>query len=222
MKASSSPRTSSTPARKHSAPLYIDGEFFGCICIDNVEDVNAFSKKDIEMIKYISVHLEMVIKNMLHMDTIKQHLITDSLTGLFNRRYYNNMIEYDSGSSHGNVTTIMIDMDNFKQINDTYGHFKGDEVLKYFSDLLRSRFRKSDTIIRFAGDEFLLVLDNCDEKDAVRILADIQKELRSNPYEGINIEFSYGTSIYGEGSKIEELVKTADSNMYMQKAAKKS
>lgn len=205
-----------------SAPLYIDGELFGCICVDNIETTNAFSKSDIEMIRYICVHLEIVIKNMLLMDGMKQRLITDSLTGLFNRRYYNSLIESNfSNKEMVNTTFIMIDMDNFKFINDTYGHIKGDEVLKFFSDLLKSRFRKTDTIIRFAGDEFLLVLKDCHQNDAERILIDIVNELDGNPFQGIKIGFSYGISKLNSNSDGEEAVKNADLNMYLQKISKK-
>lgn len=205
-----------------SAPLYIDGEFFGCVCVDNIETTTAFTKKDIEMIRYISVHMEIVIKNMLLMDGIKQRLITDSLTGLFNRRYYNSLLEGDfSSKDNPNTSFVMIDMDNFKTINDTYGHIKGDEVLKYFSELLRSRFRKTDTIIRFAGDEFLLILKDCEEKDAEKLLLEIEKELINNPFQGIKIEFSYGISRFDDSSNSEEAIKRADIAMYRRKAAKK-
>lgn len=205
-----------------SAPLYIDGDFFGCINVDNIDTISAFSKKDIEIIRYICVHLEIVIKNMLLVNDMKQSLITDSLTGLFNRRYYNNLIENNFNNREpANITFIMIDLDNFKMINDTYGHSKGDDVLKYFSNLLKSRFRKSDTIVRFAGDEFLLVLNDCDEQNAERILSDIEKELYNNPILDIRIGFSYGISKFRETPNAEEVVKIADLNMYLQKTAKK-
>lgn len=205
-----------------SAPLYIDGEFFGVIGLDNIEATDAFSKKDLELVKYITAHLEIVIKNTLLMDSMKQHLVTDPLTGLFNRRYYSSLLEHGSGSrSFSDSTFIIIDMDNFKEINDKYGHNKGDEALKYFSGLLKSRFRKNDLIIRFGGDEFLLILDNCDEEDAEKILGGIEKEMENNLYEDYRIQFSYGISKFMEGWDVKEAIRAADRNMYHQKEGKK-
>lgn len=205
-----------------SAPLNIDSEFFGCISVDNIETTTAFSKKDIEIIKYISVYLEIVIKNMLLMNSMKERLITDSLTGLLNRRYYNNMVECNfNNRKSANTTFIMIDIDSFKTINDTYGHHAGDEVLKYFADLLRSRFGRGDSIIRYAGDEFLLALYEWGVKDAERILTGIKDELSSNPFHGIKISFSYGISELENELEAEEVIRKADLNMYMQKATKK-
>lgn len=206
-----------------SAPLYIDGEFFGCINVDNIESASAFTKNDIEIIKYISVHLEIVIKNMLHVNDMKHGLITDSLTGLYNRRYYNNLVELSNDiKSFSDCLFIMIDIDNFKMINDKYGHSAGDEALKYFSGLLKSRFRRGDSIIRFAGDEFILILYNCAEKDAEALLDGIQKDLYSNPFHDIRISFSYGINKVHEDSDMQEIIDEADKKMYIQKKAKRA
>jgi diguanylate cyclase (GGDEF)-like protein len=206
-----------------SSPLYIDGEFFGCIGVDNIETTNAFSKEDIEIIKYISVHLEIVIKNMLLVDKIKHSLITDPLTGLSNRRYYNTLVDCDFNNRNLLDTVFaMIDMDNFKAVNDTYGHLKGDEALRYFSELLKSRFRKDDTIIRYAGDEFLLIIYDFDVESVKKKLGDIIKELDNNPFCGIKISFSYGVSRFAAGTGAEEAIKQADRNMYHQKSSKRA
>lgn len=206
-----------------SAPLYINGEFFGCISVDNIETTSAFSKRDVEIIRYISTHLEIVIKNMLLVDDMKQCIVTDSLTGVFNKQYYNNLLEFNFyGKNLPDTVVVMIDMDNFKLINDTYGHIKGDAALRFFSNLLKSRFTKDSTIIRFAGDEFLLILNSWDSQEAVKILDEIEKELDNNPFEGIGIRFSYGVSKFSGGSSIEEAIKEADRNMYLQKASRKN
>ena len=202
------------------SPMYVDGDFAGCISVDNMERTDAFSRSDIEIIRYITAHLEILSKNMDLVGEMKQHLVVDSLTGLFNRRYLNNLCDENyTGDDLQAATIVMIDMDNFKNINDSYGHGRGDEVLKYFSDLLSSRFRKSDSIIRFAGDEFLLVLNECPPEKADNILKELKKELENNPYQGIQVMFSYGISSIKDGSTIEDSIKEADKNMYRQKRA---
>lgn len=206
-----------------SAPLYVDEEFWGCISVDNAERYDAFSSKDIEMLEFIVSHLEIAIKNSLLVDNMKKLIITDSLTGLYNRRYYSDYIS--SRSENGFVPEgtafIMIDMDNFKLINDKYGHAMGDEILKYFSGLLKRKFRKLDSIIRLSGDEFLIILFECNEENAARIINNIEQELNSNPYKGIYIKFSYGVSVSTKGMNAEELKKKADKNMYFLKSSKK-
>jgi diguanylate cyclase (GGDEF)-like protein len=148
---------------------------------------------------------------------MKQLLITDSLTGLYNRRYYS---KYKGLIPEGTIF-IMIDMDNFKIINDTYGHIFGDEVLIYFSEVMRSKFRKTDLKIRQSGDEFLIILSQCSEKEALVMVKNMEKELFNNSYKGINIRFSYGIGISKEGLSAEDVKTIADKNMYSQKVNKK-
>lgn len=207
-----------------SAPLYVDGEFWGCISVDNTERYDAFSDKDIEMLEFIVSHLEIAIKNSMLVDDMKKLIITDSLTGLYNRRYYSNYIisRLEGGAVPEGTTFIMIDMDNFKSINDKYGHSMGDEVLKHFSGLLKSRFRKSDSVIRLSGDEFLIILFKCGEQNAVRIIKNVEEELNNNPYKGIHIKFSYGISTSIDEISAEEVKKEADKKMYFLKSSKKN
>jgi diguanylate cyclase (GGDEF)-like protein len=200
-----------------SAPLYVDGEFLGCINVDSIKSYDAFSNKDIDIIEFIVTHLEIAIKNSMLVNEMKQLLITDSLTGLYNRRYYS---KYKGLIPEGTIF-IMIDMDNFKIINDTYGHIFGDEVLIYFSEVMRSKFRKTDLKIRQSGDEFLIILSQCSEKEALVMVKNMEKELFNNSYKGINIRFSYGIGISKEGLSAEDVKTIADKNMYSQKVNKK-
>lgn len=206
-----------------SAPLYVDEEFWGCISVDNAERYDAFSSKDIEMLEFIVSHLEIAIKNSLLVDNMKKLIITDSLTGLYNRRYYSDYVSsrLENGLVPQGTAFIMIDMDNFKLINDKHGHAMGDEILRHFSRLLKSKFRRLDSIIRLSGDEFLIILFECNEENAVRIINNIEQELNNNPYKGIYIKFSYGISVSEEGMNAEELKKRADKNMYFLKSSKK-
>jgi diguanylate cyclase (GGDEF)-like protein len=205
-----------------SAPLYVDGKFLGCINVDSIKSYDAFSNKDIEIIEFIVTHLEIAIKNSMLVNEMKRHIITDSLTGLYNRRHYSNYIY----SKHENLVPegtifIMIDMDNLKRINDTNGHIIGDEVLIHFSEVMKSKFRETDLKIRISGDEFLIILFECSEKEALDMVKNMEDELLTNSYKGINIKFSYGIGILKEGMSAQEVKNIADKNMYSQKASKK-
>jgi len=201
-----------------SAPINVDGKFFGCLTLDNLDRVDAFSKKDIAVISYVCDYLAMVIKNMLLIDEVKGHLVTDPLTGLFNRRYFSALLEGrcpEAISSDG--VCLMIDLDDFKQINDLQGHAMGDEVLRHFSEQMRSRFRKRDRIIRYAGDEFVIILEDCPADRAEGIIEEMRADLCREAYKGLRIRFSYGLSLFGDGKSLETAIAEADEAMYAAK-----
>jgi len=107
----------------------------------------------------------------------------------------------------------MLDIDFFKKINDTYGHQVGDEILKYFANTIKNSIRKSDYLVRYGGEEFLLFLPNIVKEEAKLILYKIKKNLK--PYKGINFTFSAG--IASEGDKLAEMIKIADEKLYQAK-----
>jgi len=121
---------------------------------------------------------------------------------------------------------IYLDIDDFKHINDTFGHKEGDEVLKEAAKLFQSTLRKMDIICRIGGDEFLLIFLEDSLNDAPFIRGRLNKSLKklnqklAKPYE---IDFSIGLSVYEPSNplSIEELIRIADENMYEEKKKKK-
>jgi GAF domain-containing protein len=137
-----------------SAPLYINGRFFGLINVDNCTDENAFDRNDIRLIQYICRQLEVAITNARLMNKIIEALRVDKLTGIYNKRYFDEIIEreiFKAMASNEPFNLVMIDMDNFKNINDTYGHKMGDEILTYFAKILKKNISSLDTVARYAG-----------------------------------------------------------------------
>ncbi|WP_461829480.1 GGDEF domain-containing protein [Aquifex sp.] len=149
----------------------------------------------------------------------------DSLTGLYNREALYNILKAEvmkAKLSRKVLSVIFLDLDNFKALNDTYGHQYGDEVLKKVGEILKSSVRKGDIVARYGGDEFVIVLHSKTnlepEKVAERIKVRIEESLRM-----YNISVSYGIAIFGEdGSTPEELINAADKKMYEQKQKKKN
>ena len=143
---------------------------------------------------------------------IKKQMFIDPLTKIYNRLFLEKKLEnifrlYDQKS------IAMLDIDFFKKINDTYGHQVGDEILKYFAKTVESSVRKSDYIIRYGGEEFLLFLPNVVKAEAKLILYKIKKNLK--PYKNINFTFSAGVAI--EGDELAEMIKIADERLYQAK-----
>ena len=120
---------------------------------------------------------------------------------------------------------MLIDIDHFKQINDLLGHGGGDDVLRQFAGLLRERMRRSDILCRFGGEEFVLLVDNCDVPALARILETMMRQFRAMRFgSGEDMlddsTFSAGIAVLDvDGGDFESLVRVADARMYRAKAA---
>ena len=155
---------------------------------------------------------------------IKDMANKDFLTGMFNRRYF-----FDSGSSifHKNkrkkssIAVAMIDIDKFKNINDTYGHDVGDDAIKEVSKILQSNLRASDLIARFGGEEFCIVLEEITSEHVEYIFENIRNAFEHNNFTSYGHEISYTVSIgvcYGLKDSLDLMVKASDEALYDAKA----
>ena len=132
----------------------------------------------------------------------------DHLTGIYNRRILDSVRRYS--------VVVMCDIDNFKNINDTYGHDKGDEILKQVAKTLSKNIRFDDVVCRYGGDEFLIIFTGCDEKVVVNRIIEIKKELlRVIP--DLKISLSSGISSYKIGSTLKDTITEADIALYKSK-----
>ncbi|MCX7904300.1 MAG: sensor domain-containing diguanylate cyclase [Caloramator sp.] len=198
-----------------SAPIYVDGEFFGVINVDNRRKEDAFSKNDIKVIKYITTQLEAAIKIAKLMDDLKNILKIDYLTGLYNMRSLEETIE-NLLLSKKYFAFCIIDLNDFKGINDTFGHKKGDEVLKYFAMALKRYFSNDSIVFRYAGDEFAVI--NFKGMDELKEKINIFREyLYSNTVDGITVKFSAGYCDSNMCKCLDEVILKADNDMYKEK-----
>lgn len=154
----------------------------------------------------------------------------DSLTGLLNKRnldYYLKKAIKKSKSKNKNVCLMMIDVDEFKGINDRYGHLLGDGVLKNIGMIITESTRSSDMCFRFGGDEFIIILPYADINQAKevgnRIMEKIRKSININSCgENIGITLSIGLAQWENGMEIDRLIELADENMYEAKSRGKN
>lgn len=149
----------------------------------------------------------------------------DHLTGIYNRRKFN---EYSTlllkdAQRYGHIfSLVLIDLNKFKAINDTYGHTIGDNVLIFFSQIINKSIRETDYLFRMGGDEFYLLLSNTTNNESIVIVRKLQEKLKNSKFisENIKLEInaSFGIVQYGlDADKIEDLVKIADKRMYANK-----
>jgi diguanylate cyclase (GGDEF)-like protein len=157
--------------------------------------------------------------------------ITDGLTGLYNRRYFYRHLSIEIARSKRYKTPfslMMFDIDNFKEINDSYGHQAGDDVLMRLADVLRVQSRETDIIVRYGGEEFLIILPNTSEDEAFALANRIKNIVRKRNFStekdnGIYITLSGGIASYPKHA-IEEktLLNAADNALYCAKASGKN
>ncbi|WP_456480476.1 GGDEF domain-containing protein [Nautilia sp.] len=149
--------------------------------------------------------------------------INDSLTGLYNRKFfYENVYKLKdiAKRNNGKLIILFIDLDDFKKINDRFGHKKGDEVLKKAALILKKSLRNSDIISRMGGDEFVVAVLNGNEKDIDKLVKRARGKMES---EIKGVSFSYGYSVYpDDGEDIEELIQKADERIYSNKRKRKN
>lgn len=154
---------------------------------------------------------------------VKKISVTDDLTGIYNRRFamdfiLNKKLKVDKGAD--NFIICMMDIDDFKKINDTYGHDVGDVVLKRFSNEINKLIRVDDCFSRFGGEEFLLVLSQVDLKIAKEVVNRIMINIRGIKIEEIpdlKITFSAGLVVYERHTSVESLLKLSDQLLYKAK-----
>ncbi len=216
----------------HSAivcPLYFNDAFIGCLALYHV-DANRYSEDHRRLLERIAEQAGAVIHNSIIFEQTQEDSLTDPLTGLPNRRSMFVHLSRElarAGRLNREMALIVMDIDGFKAINDTYGHHVGDHALRQVALALQSQLRPYDLCVRYAGDEFIVVLTDCSREtaDAKRRelqarVADIELDVR--PGRRLRLAASAGASVFPhDGSTYEALLADADHRMYRDKAERR-
>ncbi len=154
--------------------------------------------------------------------TLASQAVTDPLTGAFNRRFMDQGLASVTARAQRRSlesSILMIDIDHFKEVNDRFGHQQGDRVLQALVGLVRERMRLSDSIFRFGGEEFLLLLDDTDVDGAVVVAEAIRLAVEANVLvSGLRLTVSIGVAEYVVGQSVDDWIKAADRALYVAKA----
>ncbi|GAB6189905.1 hypothetical protein JCM30566_16470 [Marinitoga arctica] len=143
----------------------------------------------------------------------------DVLTGLYNRLKFDEIIKYQINLFNREnrvFSLIIIDIDNFKSINDNYGHNFGDKILIEFSDILKNNLRSIDYIFRWGGDEIAIILPNSNLNSSLIVAFKLQKMI-NDKFKKYNISASFGLVEYNNNYSIDELIELADTSLYNSK-----
>ncbi len=192
------------------------------------QSINAIKNRRGEVENYISIFSDVTAQR--SDDKKYAHLAThDALTGLSNRLILNDRLEhavFHAQRTQKRVAVLFCDLDNFKPINDTYGHDVGDKVLQHCADYFKSMLRGEDTVCRYGGDEFVIILEEIDNFTMMKTLAGKIMQITYSPAHinghVIPVEMSMGVSVYPTDAAGNDLIKKADEAMYKAKRAGKN
>jgi diguanylate cyclase (GGDEF)-like protein len=205
-------------------PLSSQNKFVGILTIDNL------SRADFDRFLIVAMQFALEMKKVLLYETVEELAITDSLTGLYTRRYFFDRFdeELQRSERHGfKFSFLMIDIDDFKKCNDTYGHLVGDAVLKEAAHIAKASTREIDLIARYGGEEFSIILPETDRAGAMLVAERIRKRIEDNIFkaydEKLNMTVSVGISVYPDDSqKMPDLIEDADKALYAAKSSGKN
>ncbi|MEN8198761.1 MAG: diguanylate cyclase [Thermodesulfobacteriota bacterium] len=205
------------------APITLDGEIIGSLNLADINPERYTPDLDSSLIRKLAMKMSQCLSNVVAHEKIKFLAYNDTLTNLPNRRSTETSLEreYKRAQRYNNpLSVVFMDLDYFKRVNDTYGHEQGDELLKYLSRNLSQMVRQSDTIGRFAGDEFVAILPETEMDEAHIQMNRIQKWFSENPLcsdqERIPISISFGiaSTKNDESNSAKSLLKIADNRLY--------
>jgi diguanylate cyclase (GGDEF)-like protein len=165
-----------------------------------------------------------LIRELVLRETAERLAVIDPLTELYNRRYITQAITREitrADRQDYGLAFLMIDVNGFKQINDSFGHMVGDHILREVARLLQKTLRTSDIISRYGGDEFLVLLVDVDDQKSARAVERLQHEVeqwnQAEPIKGYKMSLSCGTATYQRGADPQTVLDAADQAMYEEK-----
>jgi len=214
-----------------TVPLKAKNRVLGVLLVDNIFTKKPITKSDIRFLQMFANHAGLAIENSrLYEETVRLTRI-DWLTHLWNYGYFYKLLEESVASCLKNnqlLSILMIDLDNFKMYNDTFGHPKGDEALKSVSNILRDKTRKQDYVARYGGEEFAIIMPNT-KRDHAFLIADrirqateamfVDKEIKNS----IHLTTSIGiASCPQDDTNPQNLIGKADQALYAAKNSGKN
>ncbi|MDC4205404.1 MAG: sensor domain-containing diguanylate cyclase [Candidatus Manganitrophus sp.] len=213
-----------------SVPLKLRNRTLGVINLADKITGEVFSEEDLQLLQAIGSYISIAIeRSELYEKTeeLKRISITDALTGLLNRRYFQERLTEEIERSRRHripVSLIIVDIDNFKGFNDTFGHLGGDEILVLLGQALRNYIRAIDVAARYGGEEFTIILPQTNKEDARIIAERLCREIERNEtlqkkYSDLaRLTVSVGLATFPDDAEtFEELIRNADRALYQAK-----
>ena len=210
-------------------PLMFNERFIGTLSVYHTDA--AFYRDDHRrLLDRVSEQAAAVINNSMLFEQTQEDSLTDPLTGLPNTRFLFMHLTRELARAErlkAEVSLMVMDLDSFKEINDSHGHHVGDRALCEVARVLRQAIRPYDICVRYAGDEFIIVLSGCSADEAEHKRQELQKAIddvyfEARPGKKLQLGISIGAAVFPQdGESYEALLATADSRMYQDKSGRK-
>src|SRR5271166_4304338 len=202
-------------------PITYGETLLGALNIESRND-NAFTPQDVLILNTLADLLATALHNAFVFQKLQQQSITDGLTGIKTRRFFWEALsaEWKRASRSGRpFSVVLIDLDKFKEVNDTMGHFEGDLVLARIGRLLEQKSRQSNVVARYGGDEFIVLMPDTGAEQAQVLAERLRQWLASDPMLAEHhVTGSFGVASFPmHGFSIEDIIRVADSGMYVSK-----
>jgi diguanylate cyclase (GGDEF)-like protein len=211
------------------APLVFGDRLIGTLGVYQA-DADFYTDNHRRLVDHVCEQVAAVINNSMVFEKTQEDSLTDPLTMLPNTRFMFTHLTRELARAErlkAEVALLVMDLDGFKEINDTHGHHVGDRALRQVAEVLKSAIRPYDICIRYAGDEFIVVLPGCGQEEAERKRLEMQRAVdevmfEARPGRRVALAVSVGAAIFPrDGRTYEELLSTADSRMYRDKTRRK-
>jgi len=205
-------------------PLVSFGQTLGVLVLDSSR-TDTFNTNDTQPLESVADICATAIQNAHYVERVKQLAYLDGLTGIFNRRFFELRIADEIERArrfNAGLGVIMIDIDQFKRLNDEFGHLLGDEVLRQASSLFHQQLRKIDVVCRYGGEEFAILLSQTSLQHSLMVAEKLRRMVETWQFPGVSrpVTISAGTANYpNHGTTRDELVQAADAGLYAAKQA---
>ncbi|MGY4706566.1 GAF domain-containing protein [Candidatus Bipolaricaulota sp. J31] len=215
------PLETPTPGSTISIPVVdpSQGRVVAFLNVNNMDEEGIFEPEDAATLWSFREEITAVVLRARNLEKIREMAFRDPLTGVYNRHYMDQLMEGMGGFAR--LALVLIDIDSFSEVNDRFGHLEGDRVLRGIAALLRDNVRGEDAVVRYGGDEFLIMMPNLGTREA-RTTAERLQDIvsRWDPgLGGVRLSLSFGIVIWDPrgGARFEEALRQADSLLYRQR-----
>lgn len=189
-------------------------------------DYSEYSQENVQLLSTLAAHAVAALENALIYEQTRKMVITDPLTGVYNYGYFQTRLKEEIQRSERKnyaFTLVIADLDNFKSVNDRYGHRTGDMILKEMARIMKENVRGIDILCRYGGDEFTLVLPQTGQQDTMLVVERVRREIEKFNFgqlvggetDLLHLSASFGSAVYpGDSRYSDQLVEQADQALY--------